>query len=788
MAYDERYTEFIQPETHTFHLSAGEMTPTLQDVSMILGLPIQGEPLCMNTASDGWRTQIEDLIGMAPPPPGDPKDRTPAGAPFAWIRTHFGECPQGAERDTLRTYTRVYLWYTISRTLFADSGGKLAHWCWLKALTVLEHRWSWGTAALAYLYRQVMICCMTGSGGIGGCLLLLSVWSWDRLSVGRPRVLTERPWPHYRNNLDREPTWAFLWDNVSEMTSDPKIMYKHYTKELDTLTAEQVDWEPYGTYYHIGAGMADLNPKCVEEARFWRMRCPLICMWLVEYHQPHRVMRQFGLYQECPPQWQDTDHALHKLDRQRQRKITNWPVHHRGHVTAFQHCLEAVRNVGHVEIVPHDLAAFNNYLQWFHQSTRIELVKPAYDDQILDDPIEFDEVAQSQHGIYTRKGRSTSIASELNFVRSEIQKTAEECEIVWDQSHTDEKPNGPMRHFIKLKPRGKAPKRYTPDDYVNRGKKVVIQEDETPPRRSTLRRMRNDEPLSSEEEEQQEQQQQEPQKRTKRLAVRKQPQKSLCGANDMGATLHNVAPTTRVPHNATYMSKTSRGSGSLVLSRFGEAVSRHTNSLAKTGMARIVHVHHVDKDSFLKGNIDPDPDEVDLVFERSPNYAEVLEKVRIDLNWMDPSNVVELEGRHNAGFGMHVRWKTMRINSEQRWVAYKEVVAESLDKALELFATKKVDTALHLDLNRLASPLNGTSHQPLNQEEISEPRCNHEANDEEEEDGNEVELHENNVGDFDKYYIQENMDRELPYSRCYASDSDDDGPDEEIDEEGFTAK
>nr|XP_051220683.1 serine/threonine-protein phosphatase 7 long form homolog [Lolium perenne] len=233
------------------------------------------------------------------------------------------------------------------------------------------------------------------------------------------------------------------------MTSDPKIMYRHYTEELDTLTAEQVDWEPYGTYYRIGAGMADLNPKCLEEARFWRMRCPLICMWLVEYHQPHRVMRQFGLYQECPPQWQDTDHALHRLDRKQQRKITDWPVHHRGHVTAFQHCLEAVRNAGDVEIVPHDLAAFNNYLQWFHESTRIELVKPAYDDDILYDPIEFNELAQSQHDTFARRGRSTSIASELNFVRSEIQKTAEECENVWDQSHTDDKPIGPMRHFIK---------------------------------------------------------------------------------------------------------------------------------------------------------------------------------------------------------------------------------------------------------------------------------------------------------------------------------------------------
>jgi hypothetical protein len=63
----------------------------------------------------------------------------------------------------------------------------------------------------------------------------------------------------------------------------------------------------------------------------------------------------------------------------------------------------------------------------------------------------------------------------------------------------------------------------------------------------------------------------------------------------------------------------------------------------------------MDKDTFLKGNIEPDPDEVHLVFERSSNYAEVLEHDRIDLNWMDPSCVVELEGRHNAGFGMHVR-------------------------------------------------------------------------------------------------------------------------------------
>ncbi|KAK1681324.1 hypothetical protein QYE76_042172 [Lolium multiflorum] len=91
-----------RPETHTFHLRAGEMTPTLQDVSMIFGLPIQGEPLCMNTASDGRRRQMEDLIGMAPPPPAHTKERAPAGAPFAvW----FGGPNQRALRERRRVPT-----------------------------------------------------------------------------------------------------------------------------------------------------------------------------------------------------------------------------------------------------------------------------------------------------------------------------------------------------------------------------------------------------------------------------------------------------------------------------------------------------------------------------------------------------------------------------------------------------------------------------------------------------------------------------------------------------------
>lgn len=130
-------------------------------------------------------------------------------------------------------------------------------------------------------------------------------------------------------------------------------------------------------------------------------------------------------------------------------------------------------------------------------------------------------------------------------------------------------------------------------------------------------------------------------------------------------------------------------------------------------MVRIVHVHIVDKDGFLKGNIESNPDEVDLVFKSSPAYAEVLKQVRIELKRMYPNDVFELEERHNVGFGLHIHRKTMHIHSEQHWVVYKKTVVESLDKALGLFSTKKVDASLHLDLNRLASPFDSRSLLPM---------------------------------------------------------------------------
>ena len=62
-----------RPETHTFHFPVGEMAVTLQDVSMLLGLPHDGRAVVARPVGPHWRQEIlERFAGVIEPAEDEP--------------------------------------------------------------------------------------------------------------------------------------------------------------------------------------------------------------------------------------------------------------------------------------------------------------------------------------------------------------------------------------------------------------------------------------------------------------------------------------------------------------------------------------------------------------------------------------------------------------------------------------------------------------------------------------------------------------------------------------------
>ncbi|KAL4293320.1 hypothetical protein AHAS_Ahas18G0116300 [Arachis hypogaea] len=76
--------ECWRPETHTFHLPVGEVTVTLEDVTYIHGLPINGDPV-MGRSDSNHQLLVENCIACFVQEPG-PQDHVQGKVNLAWVR------------------------------------------------------------------------------------------------------------------------------------------------------------------------------------------------------------------------------------------------------------------------------------------------------------------------------------------------------------------------------------------------------------------------------------------------------------------------------------------------------------------------------------------------------------------------------------------------------------------------------------------------------------------------------------------------------------------------------
>ncbi|XP_072064286.1 protein MAIN-LIKE 1-like [Arachis hypogaea] len=134
-------------------------TITLQDVAYQLGLSIDGQYVsgCLmeferhiKGGHPAW-AWFEELLGVLPSANCIDKFMVKC----TWMQETFSEIPQGADDETVRRYARAYIMMLLLMQLFGDKSGTRLHIRWLPYVARLEDmgRYSWGSAALSWLYR-----------------------------------------------------------------------------------------------------------------------------------------------------------------------------------------------------------------------------------------------------------------------------------------------------------------------------------------------------------------------------------------------------------------------------------------------------------------------------------------------------------------------------------------------------------------------------------------------------------------------------------------------------------
>ena len=178
-----------RPEMHSFHLSHGEMTITLQDMEVIIGVPVDGLPVVGYTSPrTDWSNACGEWLGhrSSDKQLGGNKNTAMMEGPRVkakWLEDRFrNPFSVDAPEALVQKYARFYIVEMLGGTLFMDKGGDRISIMYLQFFDPVSNgkKYSWGSAALSRLYRQLCKASEKTAKQIGGALLLVQLWAWAR--------------------------------------------------------------------------------------------------------------------------------------------------------------------------------------------------------------------------------------------------------------------------------------------------------------------------------------------------------------------------------------------------------------------------------------------------------------------------------------------------------------------------------------------------------------------------------------------------------------------------------
>ena len=120
-----------QPETYTFHMPYGEVSITLQDVEVLLGLLVDGHAITGSTQKT-WTEVCGDYLRFQPTNQEAHKQLTGQRILISRLLEQVvGPFPPNAEEDELHKYARCYILALLGHTIFGDKSGDRVHLMWV---------------------------------------------------------------------------------------------------------------------------------------------------------------------------------------------------------------------------------------------------------------------------------------------------------------------------------------------------------------------------------------------------------------------------------------------------------------------------------------------------------------------------------------------------------------------------------------------------------------------------------------------------------------------------------
>nr|XP_023905012.1 serine/threonine-protein phosphatase 7 long form homolog [Quercus suber] len=168
---------------------------TLQDIEVMLGVPIDGLPVT-GSVKLGWPALCLELLGHRPPDPiPHPNENKSilAGARVrvTWLKEQFRD-PLAADAtdEVVQQHARYHILFRLGTILFVDKSADRVSVMPLQFLNPISNakRYSWGSGALAWLYRHLCKASETKAMQMGGALMLVQLWAYSRFPVICPVV------------------------------------------------------------------------------------------------------------------------------------------------------------------------------------------------------------------------------------------------------------------------------------------------------------------------------------------------------------------------------------------------------------------------------------------------------------------------------------------------------------------------------------------------------------------------------------------------------------------------